>query len=168
MSAAASFLRENWEALVACLSLVVALQANFMSRRSQKKSDRLLLSEKRRDLILEIDRTIVIIERIKFILDDQLLQFSLCPALDQALPGEQLRIEGNVEALFGMRNMCITMRTRYESIGADFDPALIDHDFSEMARMQAHLQKDADHESVLLSKKLELVRTAPHYGVLSK
>jgi hypothetical protein len=155
------FLSQHAETAIAILALIVALHANVLSRRTKADSDRMLLSGKKRDLLQEIDRQHVTLHRVRFVLQDEILQFELCSQMTQLLLGERERIDENLKALDQLERLCLAARTRAEKIDIAHDPAQIDIEFVEIGRLTAHLQKDLEHEQSLLEGKKNLVRTAP-------
>ena len=155
------FLKENSDLLIALLALLLALQANVMSRKAKADSDRVLISEKRRDLVQEIDKQHVLILRLRFVVESQLVQFQICPPLVDLLEGERERLEKNLVALDGLEAMCISARVDAEGINMGIDSALIDVKHSGIARLTSHLEKDLDNEESLLEDKKHLVNTAP-------
>ncbi len=155
------FLAENSPLLVAVLALIVSLQANIRSRRSSEKSDRLLISGKKLELLQELDRQHTLLLRLKFIVESQLIQFEMCPALLTLLPEENERLKNNLEGLEGMEQICLNQRGRSEAIDVNYDPAKVDAEMSEVRRLITHLEKDIQNESELLATKKHLVATAP-------
>lgn len=155
------FLADNAGTTIAILALVAALQANAIARISKADSDRILLSEKKRDLVQEIDRQHVALIRLRFVMQGQQLQIQLCPEIDVLQPGEKDRVEGNLAALDELERLCLQARSKAETINVRHDPASIDVQFSDVGRLTAHLQKDLEHEQILLEGKKNLVRTAP-------
>ncbi len=151
------FFSNNTEILIAVLALAAALQANFIARRSKLDSDRILLSERKRDLLQAIDRQHVTLLRLRFVMQDQQLQFELCPNLSLAEPEEKERVLANLNALYGLEEACLKARNRAEAINGIHDPAAIDTQFSEVGRLTVHLQKDIEHEQKLLDSKKSLV-----------
>jgi len=156
-----SFLTSHAETIIAILALVIALQANLLARRSKSDSDRLLLSQKKRDLLQEIDRQHVTMLRLRYVVQDELLQFELCPQIELVQPGEREGLKNNAEGLDTLEHLCLEARKKAETINIGHDPAQIDVQFSEVGRLMAHLQKDLEHEQSLLQGKKNLVRTAP-------
>ena len=73
------FLAGNAGTIIAVLALVAALQANAIPRKSKTSADRMLISEKKRELIQEIDRQHVSLIRLRFVMQGQQLQLQLCP-----------------------------------------------------------------------------------------
>lgn len=156
-----SFLAENAEKIIAILALVIALQANLLSRRSKLESDRLLLSERKRDLLQVIDHQHVTLMRVRFIIQDQLLQFELCPQISTLMPDERERLVSNLAVLDNLERFCLKARSEAEAVDLKHDPARIDAQFSDVGRLTAHLLKDLEHEQSLLVGKKNLVSTAP-------
>lgn len=153
-------LSNNLETIIAVLALVIALQANVLARMSKSDSDRMLLSEKKRDLLQQIDRQHVTMLRLRFVMQGQLLQFELCPDIALLQPDEKERVEANLDALDQLEESCLQARSKAERIDVTHDPAAIDFEFADLGRLTAHLQKDLEHEQALLEGKKYLVATA--------
>lgn len=147
--------------VIATLALLVSLRANALARRSKSDSDRVLLSEKKRNLIQEIDKQHVTILRLRFVLQDELLQFEICPAIADVQPDERERVQNNANALDKLEQLCQGSRAKAELINVHHDPAAIDVQWSAVTRLTTHLEKDLEQEKQLLENKKHLVRTAP-------
>ena len=158
-----ALLASNAEILISALALVIALQANIIARRSKLDSDRILLSERKRNLIQEIDRQHVTLLRLRFVMQDQRLQFELCPQLSLVDPEKKERVTANLNAIDRLEEIYIQARMNAEAINVKHDLAEIDAQFAEVGRLTAHLQKDLEHEQGLLDSKKRLVATADHF-----
>jgi hypothetical protein len=147
--------------LVSVLALVLSLEANVRARRSKQESDRLLISTKKLEHLHEIDRQHTLLLRLRFIVQDELLQFEVCPPLDELLSGERERLEGNLQGLIGLEEGCERQREAAEAVQTGADPALLDAALADTRRLSLHLEKDIEHETKLLADKRRLVETAP-------
>lgn len=160
------FFAGNAGTIIAVLALVAALQANAIARKSKAGSDRMLLSEKKRGLIQEIDRQHVSLIRLRFVMQGQQLQLQLCPEIEGLQPGETNRVEANLAALDELERLCLQARSTAELINVRHDPASIDAQFANVSRLTAHVQKDLEHEQILLEGKKNLAKTAPGRGAV--
>lgn len=147
--------------LVSVLALVLSLEANVRARRSKQESDRLLISTKKLEYLQEIDRQHTLLLRLRFIVQDELIQFEVCPPLDELLSGERERLEGNLQGLIGLEEGCERQRERAEAVQTGADPAALDAALADTRRLSLHLEKDIEHENKLLADKRRLVETAP-------
>lgn len=146
---------------IAVIALLLSLQANLIARLSKSDSDRNLLSEKKRDLLREIDAQHIMLLRVRFVLQGELLQFDLCPDISQVQPGERERVENNLSVLDELERLCVKARVDAAEINTKYDTAKIDAQFAEIGRLTSHLQVDLEREQALLEGKKNLVRTAP-------
>lgn len=161
MEGTLSFLAAHSGTIIAVLALLLAMQANVISRKVKADSDRILLSERRRDLLREIDKQQVTMHRLRFILESQIIQFEQCHHLEKLQPSELERLNSNLKTLEKLERFCLETRRKIERADVHDDPAELDAKFAEVGRLTAHLEKDVEHEKSLLEDKKNLVKTAP-------
>jgi len=156
-------INNNWEMLVAILALLISLQANIRARRSEDRADRLLVSIKKTELLQEFDRQHTLLRRLEFVVESELLQFQMCPQIEEIQPGEKERLENNLTGLTKLLEFCAKGREEAENIGAQYDPAQVDVKLADLRRVSVHLETDIEHETTLLRGKENLVSTAPEF-----
>lgn len=145
---------------IAVLALLLSLQANLLARKSKSDSDRNLLSEKKRDLLREIDMQHIMLLRVRFVLQEELLQLEYCQEISQVQPSERDRIDNNLIVLDKLEQFCVEARAKAAEINVRYDTAKIDIQFAEVGRLTSHLQVDLEREQKLLEGKKNLVRTS--------
>jgi hypothetical protein len=168
VDALAEFVSSNGALLVAVLALLISLRANHVSKqahelnvRSKADADRVRLSEKKRELLNEIDKQHVTLATLSLITAQGVLVFKECPKLHELLPDEFDRLKGNLRTVENLAANYESQRKGFEVVDGESDAAGQDRALAEVRRLTIHLEKDVAHERLLLEQLRHLAATAP-------
>ena len=159
------FIRSNASMLVATIALIISLRASSIARsayklnlRKKEDEDRLMLAEKRRELLNAIDRQNTALATLSFVTAEQIIVFAEWPKLNDILPEELARLHGNLATVETLQSSYEDQRNQLAILT---DIPAHEESLSEVLRLNIHLEKDIAHERALLTKLRNLAETAP-------
>lgn len=159
MSYLFQFIAENAALLVAILALVISLRANYTAHLAhrlniQKKqdADRVLLFEKKRELLNEVDRQHTRFATLKMITAQKILLFSEHPELRESMQSESDRLKNNLNSLMVLDERYEEKRSGIESINVGADIATQEELLANIRRLTIHVEKDIAHEQAGLEE----------------
>lgn len=168
METLADFASSNAALLVAAIALVISLRSNHIAHkahqlnmRSKADADRVLLFEKKRELLNEVDKQHSTLATLSLIVAQGILVFKDCPKLHDLLPDEFDRLKSNLRAVENLAANYEHHRRTIEAIDANADITKQDEELANVRRLTIHLEKDIAHERLLLDQLRQLAATAP-------
>jgi hypothetical protein len=168
VEAVLEFLGSNAALLTAILALLVSLRATYIAHQAhnlnlKNKADarRLLLSEKKRELLNELDKEHATLATLSFVTEQQIAKFEECSRLNDLMPEELARLTSNLQTLETLKQSYFTQRAEIESLGDGADIAEQDERLANIRRLTIHLEKDIAHEKALLEQLRALAASAP-------
>jgi hypothetical protein len=161
MSELLKFLFENAALLTALLALVISLRANYtahqahrLNLRNKADADRVLLFEKKRELLNEVDRQHTLIATLMMVTAQKILLFRDHPELHDSMKDEFDRLKSNLNSVAVLHNKYEKQRKGIESINVGADIAAQEELLANIRRLTIHVEKDIAHERA----GLELLR----------
>ncbi|MCL4469665.1 MAG: hypothetical protein ACYC05_11400 [Sulfuricella sp.] len=153
------FLSANAALLVAVVALVISLRANYtahqahrLNLRSKADSDRVLLFEKKREVLNEVDRQHARIATLKMLTAQKILLFRDNPDLQHMMPGELDRLRSNLTSIQTLDTKYEEQRQGLEAIDVGADIAKQEELLANIRRLSIHLEKDIAHEQAHLDE----------------
>ena len=162
------FISTHAALLVALMAVVIALRASHIAKlayhlnvQNKSDADRVLLAEKKRSLMNELDKQHATLARLSFITAGEMLQFQQCPKLNELLPDELDRLKSNLNTIEVLENGYDPQRALAESLEPGREISEIENQIAKVRQLSIHLEKDIIHEQSLLGNLRHLVKTAP-------
>lgn len=170
MDAILEFLAINAALLVAVVALLISLRANYtayqahqLNIKNKADTDRVLLFEKNRELLNEVDRQYTRLATLMMLTAQKILLFRENPELHDSMPQEFDRLKSNLATVQKLDSKYDEQRSGIESIDVGADIATQEELLANIRRLTIHLEKDIAHEQSQLEEmrsKLTLQRGA--------
>ena len=151
------FLANHSALLVAIVALFISLRANYIAQqahklnlRSKLDADRILLFEKKRELLGEVDRQHTRMATLSMVTAQKILLFREHPELHESMPAEFDRLKSNLESIQTLSSGYDEQRKGIETIDVGADIAKQDELLANIRRLTIHLEKDITHEQSTL------------------
>jgi hypothetical protein len=122
-------------------------------------SDRLLLAEKKREALNELDRQYTRMATLSLVISQKILVFKEHPELQKSLSTEFDRLKSNLRAIEALRGRYDEHRKSIEAIREGSDAVEQEEILGQILRLSIHIEKDISHEQLDLEhlrKKAEL------------
>ena len=168
MDSLIEFLGSNAALLIAIVAILISLRANFTAHRAHElnvrnkvDTDRILLNEKRRELLNELDKQHATLATLSFVVAQEVMTFQDCPKLNELLPEELERLQSNLRGVEKLKEGYEPQRREVEAVDVGYDIASLDSKLAGTRRLSIHLEKDIAHERTLLDQLRHLASTAP-------
>lgn len=129
--------------------------------KNREDADKVLLAEKKRELLNQLDHQHVTLATLSFVTAQQILLFKDCPQLEDLMPEELSRLRSNLQVIENLEESYEAQRFTAEAYVAASDIPKLDSSMAEVRRLTIHLEKDIAHEKMLLEQLRHLVATAP-------
>ena len=153
MNAILEFLSANAAFLIAVVALFISLRANYTAHLAHKlnlknkaEADRVLLFEKKRELLNEVDRQHTRIATLMMLTAQKILLFRESPELHDSMPEEFVRLKSNLTSVQHLDGKYEEQRRGIETIDVGADIAKQDELLATIRRLTIHLEKDIAHE----------------------
>jgi hypothetical protein len=171
MDALTDLVSSNAALFVSVVALLISLRANFTAHkahelnvRNKADADRVLLAEKKREVLNELDRQHATLATLSFVTAQEVLVFQDCLKLNELLPDELDRLRSNLKALEELEHGYEPQRKAVQAIDSATQIHSLDERLAGVRRLSIHLEKDIAHEKTLLEQLRHLARTAPAEG----
>ena len=168
MDQVTELLASNAAILFSVVALFVSLRANFIAHKAHKlnmrnkeDSDQVLLAEKKREVLNELDRQHATLATLSFVTEQQIILFDECTQLNRLLPDERGRLLANLQSVDALEKSYDVQRASAGAFSAASDIPKLDDVLGTVRRLSIHLEKDIAHEKMLLDQLRHLVATAP-------
>lgn len=168
MSDVAEFLSSNAATLVALLALVISLRANYTAHtahalnvQTKVDAERLLIFEKKRELLNELDQQHARMATLMMLTAQKILLFREHPALHETMEEEFQRCKSNLKAVQDLASRYDEHRKLLEVIDVGADVALQEEQLANIRCLTIHIEKDIAHEQAHLAELRARVG-APH------
>lgn len=159
MSAVFEFLSSHAATLIALLALVISLRANHTAQeahalnvKNKADSERLLIFEKKRELLNELDQQHARMATLMMLTAQKILLFRDHPVLHETMEQEFQRCKSNLTAIQGLASRYEEHRKLLEAIDVGADVAAQEEQLANIRRLTIHLEKDIAHEQAHLSE----------------
>jgi hypothetical protein len=147
------FVIANSALLVVVLALAVsfvanstARQANALNVKAKQDADRVQFSEKKRELLNEIDTQHTRASTYAMLVAQKIILLNENPHLQNTLPGEYERLKKNLAGIQSLRSQYEKQRRIIEDVKTSEDLRNPDDLLAETRRLTIHLEKDIAHE----------------------
>lgn len=151
------FLANNAALLVSVIALVISLRANFTAHQAHKldlknkaDADRVLLFEKKRELLNEVDRQHTRLATLMMLTAQKILLLHEHPELQKAAPSELDRLKSNLTSVQALNGKYEEQRRGIEAIDVGADIAKQEELLANIRRLTIHIEKDIAHEQAHL------------------
>lgn len=159
MSALFEFLSSNAALLAALLALVISLCANHTAHQAHKlnlenkaDAERILLFEKKRELLNEVDRQHTRFATLMMLTAQKILLFREHPSLHDTMQDEFSRLKSNLNAVQNLAAKYEEQRKGIEAITVGADIAAQEELLANIRRLTIHVEKDIAHEQAHLNE----------------
>ncbi|MBX3665744.1 MAG: hypothetical protein KF834_08650 [Burkholderiales bacterium] len=164
MSAIFEFVSSNAALLAALVALVVSLRASHTAHQAYKfnvknKSDaeRIVLFEKKRELLNEVDRQHTRFATLMMLTAQKILLFREHPSLHGTMPNELERLKNNLRTVQHLAENYEEQRKGIQAIDVGADIAVQEELLANVRRLTIHVEKDIAHEQAHLSEIQERI-----------
>jgi hypothetical protein len=159
MNALTEFLSTNAALLVSAIALIISLRANYTAHQSHRlnvkskgDADRVLLFEKKRELLNEVDRQHARIATLMMLTAQKILLFREHPHLHESKPGEFDRLKSNLTSVQTLDGKYEEQRQGLETIDVGADIAKQEELLANIRRLTIRIEKDIAHEQAGLQE----------------
>jgi hypothetical protein len=159
MVAVLEYLAANAAILVALTALGISLRANYTAHLAHKlnlqnkaDNERVLLFEKKRELLNEVDRQYTRFATLMMLTAQKILLFREHPSLHETMQDEFDRLKSNLNAVQVLAAKYEEQRKGIESINVGADIAAQEELLANIRRLTIHVEKDIAHEQALLNE----------------
>lgn len=153
------FLSTNAALLVAAIALFISLRANFLAQmahklnvKSRADADRILLFEKKRENLNELDRRHTRMATLSLLTAQKIMLFREDPELHETMASEFARLKANLDGLQTLASNYEKQRNEIAAIDVGADIAAQDEMLANVRRLTIHLEKDIAHEQADLEE----------------
>ena len=153
MSTLTEFLQTNAALMVSVLALLISLRANYtahlthkLSLKSKADAEKILLYEKKRALLNEIDRQHTRLRTLMMVTAQKMLLFREHPSLHETMQDEFDRLKANLKAVQQLAEQYDEQRKGVEAIDVGADIATQEDLLANVQRLTIHVEKDIAHE----------------------
>ena len=153
------FLSSNAANLIALIALVFSLRANYTAHHAHKlnlqnkaDAERLLLYEKKRELLNEVDRQHTRFATLMMLTAQKILLFREYPELHKTMQEEFERLKSNLNAVQHLSDKYEKQRKGIEAINVGADIAAQEELLANIQRLTIHVEKDIAHEQTHLDE----------------
>lgn len=157
MNSILNFVLANSALLTALLALAISLRANYTSHQAHKlnlrnkaDAERILLFEKKRELLNEVDRQHIRFATLMMLTAQKLLLIKEQPQLHETIQDDFDRLKSNLSAL-QVIDRYDEQRAEIEAINVGADIAMQDELLATIRRLTIHMEKDIAHEQASLN-----------------
>jgi hypothetical protein len=147
------FVAGNAALLVSLLALIISLLANSTARhanalnaKSKADADHVRFSEKRRELLNEIDRQHARMVTLMLLTAQQIALLNENPHMRERSADEYKRLRKNLAAVHGLGSRYEEQRQIIEGVKAATELTDPDALLADTRRLTIHLEKDIEHE----------------------
>ena len=147
------FLSANAALLAAAVALFISLRANYTAQEAHKlnvknkaDADRVLLYEKKRETLNELDRQHTRMATLSMLTAQKILLFREHPELHDTMSDEFTRLKANLAGVQKLASSYEEHRNDIAAIGTGADIAAQDEMLANVRRLTIHLEKDIAHE----------------------
>lgn len=159
MSTFLEFVSSNAALLVSVIALVVSLRATYTAHQVHKlylknkaDAERILLFEKKRDLLTEVDRQHTRLATLMMLIAQKILLFREHPSLHDTMRAEFHRLKANLNAVQHLSEAYEKQREGIQAINVGADIAAQEELLANIRRLTIHVEKDIAHEQAHLSE----------------
>lgn len=156
---------ENSSMLVAILALIASLVANNTAQKAHRLNEksttsaaRLLVFERKRELLMELDRQRATLERLKFVMECEEVIMNSNPLLQEIIHDELDRLANNIGMVNHFLSVYESQRTEIEALAEESDAGELDMRLADLRRLTVHFEKDIEQEKSLLEQRKILER----------
>ncbi|MCQ4288727.1 hypothetical protein NA647_14940 [Pseudomonas stutzeri] len=156
---------EHSSMLVAILALIASLAANSTAHKAHRLNEksaasaaRLLVLERKRELLMELDRQRATLDRLKFVMECEEVIISSNPLLQKIIPDELDRLANNISMVNHFLSAYDSQRTAIELLSEESDAGELDMKLADLRRLTVHFEKDIEQEKSLLEQRKSLER----------
>ncbi len=153
MSEISDFISMNASLLVSILALVISLVTNAISRKAGKlsqaakeESDRILLFEKKREMLNEVDRQNARMGTFLMITVQKVILLNDHPDLRKKYPDEYGRLLNNLNCVQTLRSKHEEQRSGLERIGDGFDITKQDEILANIRCLSIYIDEEISKE----------------------
>ena len=165
MDSLVEFLSSNAALLAALLALAVSLRANYTAHQAHKlnvrrkvDADRLLLFERKRELLNEVDRQHTRFATLMMVTAQKILLFREHPELHDSMQNEFTRLKSNLNTVVALDAKYEEQRMGIETISIGADIASQEELLANIRRLTIHVEKDITHEQASLDELRAIVQ----------
>ncbi len=165
MSELLQFIAENAALFAALLALAISLRANHtahqahrLNLQNKQDADRVLLFEKKRELLNEVDRQHTRFATLMMVTAQKILLFREHPELHESMQSEFDRLKNNLNSVMVLDKKHEEQRRGIESIDVGADIATQEELLANIHRLTIHVEKDIAHEQASLEELRAQVR----------
>ena len=162
MSTLFEFISSNAALLASLIALAISLRASYTAHRAYKlnvrnktDADRVLLFEKKRELLNEVDRQHARFATLMLLTAQKILLFREHPTLHDTMQDEFDRLKSNLSAVQKLSEKHEEQRKGIEAIDVGADIAAQDELLANVRRLTIHVEKDIAHEEAHLKELRE-------------
>jgi hypothetical protein len=153
MSNIVDFLSQNAALFISVIALLISLLANHTAQQSHKlnltakaDTDRVLLFEKKREALNEVDRQHARIATLMMVTAQKILLFRENPELHDSIQAEFDRLKSNLKSVQQLEAKYEEQRRGIEAIDVGANIAEQDELLANIRRLTIHIEKDVAHE----------------------
>jgi hypothetical protein len=153
MNAVLGFLSSNSAFLVAVLALAISLRANYTAHQAHKfnlkskaDADRVLLLQKKRELLNEVDHQHARFATLMMLTAQKILLFREHPELHDTMQEEFIRLKANLNTIQNLAAKYDEQRSGIEAITVGHDIASQEELLANIRRLTIQVDKDILHE----------------------
>lgn len=157
-----NFLSTNAALTVSILALVVSLASSRYARnayqlnlRNKTDSDRVLLFDRKREILNEVDKQHCLLATLSALIAQKLLLLERNPQLSDHVGKELKRLSTNLDAIVNITTNTNALRQSFEEVDAGTDLTRLAERLADVRRVNIHLEKDI----ALEKSDLELLRS---------
>ena len=153
MSTLTEFLQTNAAILVSVIAPLISLRANYtahlthkLSLRSKADAEKILLYEKKRALLNEVDRQHTRLRTLMMVTAQKILLFREHPSLHETMQDEFDRLKSNLTEVQQLAEKYDEQRKGIEAINVGADIATQEELLANVQRLTIHVEKEIAHE----------------------
>jgi hypothetical protein len=159
MSDVAEFVAATSAILISLIAIVVSLRANHIAHRAhqlnlrnKEDAERILLFEKKRALLNELDLQSTRFATLTMLTAQKILLFRDHPELSETMQSELDRLRSNLAGLQGQTDRHEKQRKELEATNVGCDIATREDLLANIRRLTIQVEKDIAHEQVTLEE----------------
>lgn len=165
MDSLVEFIGSNAAMLAALLALAISLRANYTAHqthklnvRSKADADRLLLFERKRELLNEVDRQHTRFATLMMVTAQKILLYREHPELHESMQEEFTRLESNLNTIVALDAKYEEQRNGIETMNVGADIAAQEELLANIRRLTIHVEKDIAHEQASFEELRAMVQ----------
>jgi hypothetical protein len=171
MMAIVDFLNANAALLFSVVALVISLRANFTAQQTHRlnvktkaDSDRILVFEKRSEILNEVDRQHARLGTLLMLTAKKILLFKESPDLHQTMQTEFDRLKDNLISVQHLESRYEMQRRGIELQDVGADPAKQEDLLANIRSLTIRLEKEIAHEQAHLEELRLQIREQPNHS----